>query len=173
MQAEAQRDFVQLYTSNERELFRYTLSLCPNETEARDILQEASLALWKKFDQYDRTRPFVAWAFRFIRTQVRKHREKQSVQRKYFCNEVLESLADLRCQHNDHLKLRTQALEHCVTKMSLHQMTLLKMRYEERSNLSAIAESMKNTRDALYKTLERTRKQLHRCITQHLNNESI
>lgn len=160
--------FVSLYTKHERDLYRYTLCLCPNEDEARDILQDASVALWNKFDQYDSSRPFAAWAFRFIKLQVLKHRDSQKKHSNCFSDDILNSLTELREEQQNKLELRKKALRNCLKKLSVHQLTLLKMRYEEKTNISEISKSMKRNRDALYKTLERTRKLLHDCITKSL-----
>lgn len=161
-------NFVRLYTKYERDLYRYTLSLCPNEDEARDILQDASVALWNKFEHYDSDRPFTAWAFSFIKIQVCKHRDKQKKQAKYFSNDIIDSLAELREEKLENLEDRKKALQSCLKKLSVHQLTLLKMRYEDSVNISQISKSMSRNRDALYKTLERTRKSLHECISQRL-----
>ena len=161
-------NFVRLYTKYERDLYRYTLSLCPNEDEARDILQDASVALWNKFEQYDNDRPFPAWAFSFIKIQVCKHRDKQKNQAKYFSNDTIDSLTELREEKLESLEERKKALQSCLKKLSVHQLTLLKMRYEDSVNISQISKSMSRNRDALYKTLERTRKSLHQCISQRL-----
>lgn len=160
--------FVSLYTRHERDLYRYALSLCPNEDEARDILQDASVALWSKFEQYDPNRPFVAWAFRFIKLQVHKHRDSQKKHSKYFGNDILDSLTELREEQLENLEKRKKALRNCLEKLSVHQLTLLKMRYEDKTNISEISKSMKRNRNALYKTLERTRKLLQQCITKSL-----
>ena len=158
--------FVSLYTKYERDLYRYTLCLCPNEAEARDILQDASVALWNKFDQYDSSRPFAAWAFRFIKLQVLKHRDSQEKHSRCFSDDILTSLTDIRQEQQDSLDGRKKALRNCLKKLNIHQLNLLKLRYEDNANISEISKSMKRKRDALYKTLERTRKLLHECITK-------
>lgn len=157
-------EFIQLYTQHERDLFRYAYSLCPNAAEAQDIVQEASLALWDKFEQYDTSRPFLAWAFRFVFIQVLKHREKQGTRRKYFSDEVVESLAQLKEEKSPQFEKHRIALNRCMTKLSNKQIDLLKLRYEKNVNLTDIAESLNCTRNSLYKTLQRTREILHQCI---------
>ena len=161
-------NFVRLYTRYERDLYRYTLSLCPNEDEARDILQDASVALWNKFDRYDSELSFPAWAFSFIKIQVCKHRDKQKKQARYFSDDIIDSLSALREEQLENLNERKKALQGCLKKLSVHQLTLLKMRYEDSVNISEISKSMSRNRDALYKTLERTRKSLHECISKRL-----
>lgn len=48
---------VLLLTQHQEPLFRYIFSLVPREADARDILQETSLARYRKFTEYDPARP--------------------------------------------------------------------------------------------------------------------
>lgn len=52
-------EFIRLFLESERELLRYVMVLVPNPADARDVVQETAVALWKKSDHYDRTKPFV------------------------------------------------------------------------------------------------------------------
>ena len=47
------KEFIRLFLEAERKLLRYVMVLVPNITDARDIVQEAAVALWEKIDQYD------------------------------------------------------------------------------------------------------------------------
>jgi DNA-directed RNA polymerase specialized sigma24 family protein len=44
---------VGLLSRRQDELFRYTFALLPHEDDARDVLQETSVALYRKFEEYD------------------------------------------------------------------------------------------------------------------------
>ena len=56
----------------------FTTTLLPVAADAEDVLQEANMVLWEKFDQYVPGTSFFAWACRVIRFQVLKYREKQA-----------------------------------------------------------------------------------------------
>ena len=45
---------------------------CP-PLDAEDVLQEANLVLWRKFDQYQEGTNFFAWACQIIRYEVLKY----------------------------------------------------------------------------------------------------
>ena len=62
---DAQAQFLRLFLSSERELFRYVTALVPNVGDAEEIVQQTAVELWKKFDQYDPQQPFAPWACRF------------------------------------------------------------------------------------------------------------
>ncbi len=56
---------IRLLARHQEELFRYIFALMPHEEDARDVLQETSVALFRKFAEYDPAKPFLAWAYRF------------------------------------------------------------------------------------------------------------
>src|ERR1035437_1121331 len=58
-------DFMELYASCEHRLYTYIVMLIGDPVDARDILQDTALILWQKYDQFDRSKPFFAWAHEF------------------------------------------------------------------------------------------------------------
>jgi RNA polymerase sigma-70 factor, ECF subfamily len=42
-----QEQFMRLFLQSERELLRYVMVLVPQVSDARDVLQEAAVALWR------------------------------------------------------------------------------------------------------------------------------
>ncbi|MDP1592367.1 MAG: sigma factor, partial [Prosthecobacter sp.] len=86
-------NLILLLTQHQAALFRYIFSLVPCEADARDILQETSVALFRKFEQYDATRPFLPWAYRFAYLQVQKHREKSARSPLLFSEDVIDLIA--------------------------------------------------------------------------------
>ena len=73
--------FVTLITANYDHLRRYIYTLLPHEEDTKDVLQEVCIAISQKFDQYDRTRPFLPWACRFAYLKVLKFLEQQRPRR--------------------------------------------------------------------------------------------
>ena len=65
MEAERTELLVRLLSRYQEDLFRYIFTLLPHEEDARDVLQETSVALYRKFAEYDPATPFLAWAYRF------------------------------------------------------------------------------------------------------------
>ena len=72
------QQFMRQFLDCERSLIRYVMYFVPNANDARDIVQNTAVALWKKIDAYDADEPFVAWATRFARLEARQflHQEK-------------------------------------------------------------------------------------------------
>ena len=54
--------------------------LIPNVADARDVVQEAAVALWDKIDQYVPAKPFAPWACRFALNEAKMFLRKKSRQ---------------------------------------------------------------------------------------------
>src|SRR6202040_3274100 len=62
--------FLRLFLENERRLYAYILTLLANHADADDVLQEASLVMWDKFDEQHPPDHFLAWACRIAYFKV-------------------------------------------------------------------------------------------------------
>jgi len=85
-------NLVLLLSQHQESIFRYIYCLVPVEADARDIQQETSLALYRKWEQFDTSRPFLPWAFTFAFIQVQKHRAKSARSPLTFDPDVLASV---------------------------------------------------------------------------------
>lgn len=162
-----------LLSQHQEQLFRYIFALLPREADARDVLQETSLALCRKFDQYDTAKPFLPWAYRFAYLEVLKQRERGLRQPLAFADDVMELLADERAHHEPHLDARLQALEHCLQKLPGADRQLVTFRYDQSRPIEEIMERLAMSRRTLFRNLERVRRQLFDCVTRHVQTEGL
>src|SRR5438876_114839 len=58
------KSFLRLFLQNERRIYAYILTLLPRRADAEDVLQEASLVMWDKFDEENPPDDFAAWGCR-------------------------------------------------------------------------------------------------------------
>jgi RNA polymerase sigma-70 factor (ECF subfamily) len=162
---------VLLLAQNQESIFRYIFCLTPVEADARDILQETSLALYRKWDQFDTARPFLPWAFRFAYLQVQKHREKSARTPLLFSPDVLDLLASEREHVEDQLELRLQLLDVCLQKLPVADKELVTSRYARRESAEALMQKLNLSRRSLFRRLELLRQRLHDCVTRQLETE--
>src|SRR5438874_562779 len=101
---------VRLLTRHQEDLFRYIFALLPHEEDARDVLQETCVALYRKAAEYDAGLPFLPWAFRFARLEVLKHRERNQRGTLLLDRELIERLAQERERMEAALEARLAAL---------------------------------------------------------------
>ncbi|TLD68205.1 sigma-70 family RNA polymerase sigma factor [Phragmitibacter flavus] len=166
-------NLVLLLTQHQDQLFRYIFSLVPREADARDILQETSLALFRKLDQYDPTRPFLPWAYRFAYLQVQRHREKNSRSPLVlFSEDIVDLLASERAHIEPQLEERLHHLDHCLEKLTASEKDLITRRYALRQSAEEIMQHSALTRRTLFRNLEMLRQRLHECVTQQLSSIS-
>jgi len=164
---------VLLLTQNQEPLFRYIFSLVPCEADARDILQETSLALYRKFDHYDPSRPFLPWAYRFAYLQVQKHREKSARSPLLFGAELIHLLALEREQIETELNQRLQFLDHCLRKLTQQDKELVTSRYAMRESVEDMMRRFAMSRRTLFRNLELLRQRLHDCVTRQIQSEVL
>lgn len=75
-----QEQFVRLFAQYEGNVRAFVTSLLPNWEGVDEVMQETSIVLWRKFDEFDPDRPgskFTDWAFMIARYEVLKYRRKR------------------------------------------------------------------------------------------------
>jgi RNA polymerase sigma-70 factor (ECF subfamily) len=159
---------VRLLARHQEALFRYIFALLPHEEDARDALQETSVALYRKFAEYDADKPFLAWAFRFAYLEVLKQRERNLRGRRLFKRDLLERLAQEREQFDPLLNDRLLALENCLQKLAPADRELVRRRYQEKAEIEELVEKSGASRRTLYRNLDRIRQLLLNCIMRRL-----
>jgi RNA polymerase sigma-70 factor (ECF subfamily) len=160
--------FVRLFIDGQREILRYILSFVPNVEDAHDILQETAAELWKKFDEYDRSRPFVPWARRFAFVQVLRYREQLVRRSKYLSLELINRIAAVRQEEAEMLEERRLALVTCVEQLGDPERFLVEQRYASGMSVAKLSEVTGQEISTLYKALMRIRRQLFECINRKL-----
>ena len=164
--------FTRFLIEHEPELLRFILVTVPNRTDARDILQECSVALWRRFSDYDPERPFVAWAYGFARMEVRRFLRK-SQRRAQLTERAIDLLIQDQQQHQHESDERDHHLEHCLKTLAEHQRKLLTGYYHEGHSVNELSEQNGPTIEAIYKSLQRIRGALHRCIETRIRGAEI
>lgn len=162
-----------MFLQSERELLRYVIAIVPNVTDARDVVQETALALWKQIDKYDSSRPFIPWACRFALNEARMFlRTESRRRRRHLAEDVVHLLEARRVEAADDLDARRRHLATCVEALPERQRSVVKGYYFEDETVEVIAARLGRTVDSIYKALQRTRRALQRCIEKKLVAEA-
>ncbi len=167
-----QEKFVILLGQVQPDLRRYIYSLCHNMADTEDVFQETSLALWRKFESYDSSQPFLNWAFRFAYYEVMKLRDKDK-KRKVLSEETLKLLADEWERDHDLSQIHDRLLTSCVSKLEESEQELIKMRYSQKMTVVKMNQHFGETGKKTYRALERIRFKLYACIDKHLEIEGL
>jgi len=163
-------DFVSLYSSHQRRLYLYALTLLPASADVDDVMQEAALVLWRKFDLYESGTNFFAWACRVIRYEVLKHRERRARAAMLLDPDVFDRIADAAVAEIENFDERHRlALVDCIAKLAPDDRELMHQRYTIRMAVQMIASAMNRSPNAVSKSLGRIRRLLLDCINKSVN----
>jgi RNA polymerase sigma-70 factor, ECF subfamily len=159
---------VRLLTRHQDELFRYIYSLLPHQEDARDVLQETSVSLYRKFVDYDPAKPFLAWAYGFAYLEVLKQRERNQRGTRHLREDLVVLLARERQEDEPALHARLQALETCLCELPNGDRELIRQRYAAGSPIETIVDQSGTSRRTLFRNLDRIRRALFDCISARL-----
>jgi RNA polymerase sigma-70 factor (ECF subfamily) len=159
-----------LFLQNERRLYAYILTLLPNRADADDVLQEASIVMWDKFDDEHPPTDFAAWGCRIAYYKVLDFCKKQQRSRVLFSQAMLERLAETAVEQAAALQLdeRRDALTGCIEKLRARDRDLLDHRFAEGATIQTAAAHDGRSVDAVYKALAKIRQTLFDCVTRTL-----
>lgn len=167
-------EFARLIAQHQRAVQGYILANVPRWGDADEIWQETSVRLWLEFDKFQRGSNFAAWAIRVAHFEILTWRKKVSRNRLVFGDDFLECLESEQGQFTSQQSQdRLKALDQCLQNSTEHQRELLSRFYEPNRQVEQIAEAMKCSVDAVYKSAQRIRKVLRHCIENRLQNAEL
>lgn len=172
--------FVKLLVVAERQILGYLVSMVPSIQDAEEILQETSVLMWEKFDEFMETQDgepsidrFLAWGNKIAFYKVLNSRRKRRLPCIVFSEDVLEVISEewLRQNESKELHDRRQALSNCIKSLPKVQSEVLQDYYWHKLTVKKIAEKQQKTTEGVYKILQRVRLSLHRCIERRLTSD--
>ncbi len=136
--------------------------------DAEDVVQQVALTAARRFDEYDRTRPFLAWALWLAKSRIADHYRKQGRERVVFSENLMDRLAEVLAHQQPERTARQEALEHCLEKLPEKSRQLLALRYEEDAPMERVAEAIESSAGAVRVMLFRIRNLLVDCVKYEL-----
>ena len=173
--AEFQRHdaFLRLFAEHEPAVRAFVRSLLPRREDARDVMQEIAVVLWRKFEEFDAGRDFRKWAFGVARLEVLAFVRDHARDRHVFGAEVLELIEQEAVEAGPRLEAQREALDECLQKLPEAQRTLVHAAYGPGVRMDALAGERGQTAMSLYKTLHRIRLALIECTRRVLAREGL
>ena len=159
--------FTRLLLESEPVMLRSILVSVPNRADAREIMQETAVVLWRQFPSYDTTRPFINWAMGFSRIQTRRFlaRESGRAQLSEQAIEVLEQEMQATGEFDDAIETH---LATCMAKLGEKTRRLVKGYYHDEQSPETLSEREGRSVEAIYKTIQRARRDLQECIERQI-----
>ena len=164
--------FLALFLADQRRLFQFVSSLLADVHAAEDVMQQASLVLWRKFDQFQPGTSFFSWASRVAYLEALDYKKRASRSADALDPSVLELLAADAVQEAGWLERQMALLEECLKKLSPRDHALIRQRYEHGESGRAMAAANNRSVAAIYKTMERIRSTLLECMQRGQQGEA-
>ena len=163
--------FLRLYTRFEGNLRAFVASLLPTWEGVDEVMQEASVVLWRKCSQFVQSAEagFLNWAVMIARYEVLKYRRRRATDRLRFSDDVFELLANTAESATATQDQRIRLLRECVSNLEPAQLELAKAVYQDGAAIKDVADKVGRTPTGLYKALARIRNRLAACVQSKLS----
>ena len=164
-------EFVRLWTRHQAGVERYLFTMMPRTSDVGEVLQNVSVKIWEKWEQFDQERPFVPWALKFAWFEVQKWRQRQAREKLVFSDELLEQLNVVYENEASLMEIRRRALEVCLGKLNQQERKWVQLRYSRHGAVKEEAERRGVSMHKLYYALEKIRARLLGCIVETIRKE--
>jgi RNA polymerase sigma-70 factor (ECF subfamily) len=165
-------EFVGLYSRNARRIYAFVRSMVPNQADAEDLAQEVGRVLWEKFDEYELSTDFLAWAIKIAHFKILHYRRNKGRSPVNLAEGVVELLDQEMIQSAAKQDSRSQALTDCISKLSPADRQVIDARYQAGETPQSVASSLGRSVDSIYRTLRRVHKLLFECVRRRLAEEA-
>lgn len=165
---ERQEEFVLLLNGAHALLLRYVASLVGNRHDAEDVLQRASVVMWRRFATFEPGTDFVAWATTVAFYEVRNFQRITGRSRLQFDDELMQTLAAERAQNVRQWNARAEALEICMEKLDAANRDLVEAIYTRGMEINTLAEQQGRAAQTLYNKLNFIRRALAECVQRRM-----
>jgi len=164
--------FIELLARHDQSLSAYVMTLVASSADARDILQETKIALWRSFSDFKPGTNFGAWARKTALHRILDHRKRTAREkdRLWFSTQCIERLAE---DFEPEAELREQQghqLRECIKKLQKPHQEILTLRYFRDASVEDVAARVGRTVDATYRVLSRIRLALRKCLQKGVTN---
>jgi RNA polymerase sigma-70 factor (ECF subfamily) len=151
----------------------FLASSCSDGALVLDLVQETALAAWRKRDQFDPDRDFLAWVIGMARFVLLRNRRDLARRRVFLAPELVEQLAEQLVTETAVLDTRQAALAVCREQLGEPAQRLLALRLGEELPLAEVAKRLGRTHGAVRTAFSRVRDWLRACIEKRLAGESM
>jgi len=158
------QEFLRHFLSAESSLRGYILTHVRDFGIAEDLLQQSALILWQKFDQYDASRSFLAWALGIARLEILNAARHQRPGRSLMDGDLDGLVVGEYLRLESELPRRRQLLRVCLKLLPESMTETVRLRYEEGIPLEQIAARLGKSLAAVKVILHRARLSLHECV---------
>jgi RNA polymerase sigma-70 factor, ECF subfamily len=152
------------WTAAQRTVAAFVRSLVTDFHESEEVLQRVAVTLVRKYDQYDRSRPFVAWAIGVAKLEVLALLRQRGKDRLVFDDGLVALIAESHTRAEESLTAIPQFLDECIEELDGRARRAIQLRYGGNLRTAQIAQEMKISDGAARMLLSRARSLLRTCL---------
>ncbi len=169
--------FLQLLAPYESRLRAFMVGALASPEDRADLFQDVVLILWRKFDHYDSSRPFLPWAMgvavRRLKEEYRRASRRPGLLEADHLERLANSLQAGVIESEGGETAEEAALAHCLAALPPRSAQLIQRRYYEGTDIGKLGGESGQSAAALYQNLSRLRRHLAECIRQRLRRDKI
>lgn len=162
------KEFVYQLTDWQSRLYGYLMTLLGDPDDARDVLQETNLVLWRKIDEFEDIRDFGAWARKCAYFQTLAFLRDRKRDRHIFDDDLLAKFAEEAEASPANEEELSLALRDCLSCLPNRQRQLISQHYQQRVPIRKMAADHGKSESAIKMALMRIRDTLRGCINTKL-----
>ena len=159
--------FIRCLTDHQSRLLAYLVALLGDLHEARNVLQDTNLELWRKSGDFVEGTDFAAWSRRVAHFKVLAYLRDKKRDRHLFDEALLNQIAE-RPQPDDDDESLHIALRHCLAALPDRVRLLISRRYGSGQSIRELARLVDKSEAAMKVSLSRIRKHLLHCIERRM-----
>jgi RNA polymerase sigma-70 factor, ECF subfamily len=168
----ASEQFITLLNATHGRLLAFLRAMLGNNADAEDVLQRASMTIWRKFGEFDPSKDFFAWASSFAFYEAKNFQRVSARSRLHFDDELMQRLADERIADLDHRDARLAAMDRCIGELDEPGRELVREFYLNNTEVATLAERLGRAPQTLYNKLNALRRLLADCMKRRLAQEA-
>ena len=169
---ELSEQFITLLNAAHGRLLGFLRVMLGNSADAEDVLQRASMTMWRKFAEFDATQDFFAWASSFAFYEAKNFQRTVARSRLHFDDELLQRLADERVPDLDLREARLSAMDRCIDELDNPSRELVREFYLNNTDIGALAQRQGRAAQTLYNKLNILRRLLGDCMKRRMAQEA-
>jgi RNA polymerase sigma-70 factor, ECF subfamily len=152
------------WTGAQRTVAAFVRTLVTDFHESEEILQRVAVTLVRKYEQYDRSRPFVAWAIGFAKLEALAFLRQRGKNRLVFDDALVAGIAESHQRAAERSLPTPQFLDECLEELDGRSRRAIELRYGENLRTAQISRAMMISDGAARMLLSRARTLLRKCV---------
>lgn len=172
VQSELSEQFILRLNAVHGRLLGFLRVMLGNGADAEDVLQRASITMWRKFGEFDQTQDFFSWASSFAFYEAKNFQRTAARSRLHFDDALMNRLAEERVPDLEHRDARLAAMDRCIEELDAPSRDLVREFYLNDADIATLAQQQGRAPQTLYNKLNALRRLLGDCMKRRLAQEA-